>query len=470
MSISLLLKGMGVAAATAASAYKNAQKPPTQPTTTQPKQPAYNNESVYNNMYSDTKGDIGTALTNAMNTGASADTVKRMYQDRLSKANGTQYANDSIMNSAMSYINSNSNPYGAQAQADLDARFAALNGQITKANQLSVQQGMNRLNSQKGQINQGYDDAARQAYVASRQAQVALPQQLASQGINGGATETAQLGLATSYQNNLNSINTNRQNAMSDIGMAVTDLQNQGDLNTAEQTLQNNQAALNAYQNMMGNSANYNQWQSKFDYEKSRDVINDTNYASETAYSQKQDEYNRILDNLSMGIITPQDAITLGVPYADVQRIANRYNTMADLDIQGAQADLANQKSITANRLSGGSGSTSTKAPTTVQSTAMNYLNKGDREKAISVLSAVMDEAQIKSFLEQNGFRTDDIEWNIPQQLSESGSAFQPSQPLSPTPLLISYLSSKGLTSEQIAEQLNGNKPLNYLSERLLLK
>ena len=62
------------------------------------------------------------------------------------------------------------------------------------------------------------------------------------------------LGLDTSYQNNLSNINTQRQRSVDEINNAIVDLQNSGDLSTAEQILGNNQNALSAYQNMINNS------------------------------------------------------------------------------------------------------------------------------------------------------------------------------------------------------------------------
>lgn len=448
MAINLLLKGLGAAAGTAFNAYKKQAQPTTQPVQqAQPQQKATTNEHY-----------------NYVDSGIGMDAYKTIQQNKYNKAIDSGDTDMlTRLNADMKKVGYNLdttykspvqvNPY-EQQMAQMEERYAALNDQISNANQMAVQQGINRLNAQKGTINQGYDDAARQAYIMSRQSQQALPQQLASQGISGGATETAQLGLMTGYQNNLNSINTGRQGALTELGNSVVDLQNTGDLNTAEQTLQNNQAALSAYQNMINNSAGYGQWQSEFNYGKDRDSISDTNYANETAYAQKQDEYNNILDRLSMGLISPTDAVNLGVSPQDVQAFVSRINTSADLSLKNQQADLANQQSITANRVSGGSTrSASAKAPTNVESTALGYLNKGDREKAISALAAVMDEAQIKAFLEQKGFRTDDIEWNIPQE-TQSG-AFQPSQPAGPTSLLVSYLKGQGLTSQQIADRLN---------------
>ncbi len=462
MAIGNLILGGIAGAAKAFSAYKTAAEkknatpvPAVQNTVNTP---AYNNKSVYDNIYSSTKGDVGTSLTNAINTGASVDTVKKIYQDRLSKATGTQYENDSIMKNALNYINSQAvlpvveNPYEARMK-QLESKYANLNGQIANANNAAVEQGVDRLNSQKSTINQGFDDSARQAYITSMQSKNALPQQLAVQGVNGGASETAMLGLNTNYENNLNSINTNRQNSLLGIDNAVLDLKNSGELSTAEQTLQNNQAALTAYQNMLNNSASYNQWQTNFNadrsdteynqnYQENRDTINDSNYNNETATVAKQTEYNNILNRLEMGLISANDAVALGIPAAEVQSFVDRIKATQN-------ADLANTKSLINNR---NESSTTSETETSPLTTADKYLAQGNREKAISALTAIYSNTQIKQYLESKGYRTDDIDWG-PKAATETSSRYE--NPVTSIGNIVNFYKNKGYTSEQIASILN---------------
>jgi hypothetical protein len=84
------------------------------------------------------------------------------------------------------------NPY-EEAYRESQKRLEEMEAQIREQNRLAVEQGTNRLNAQKSNINQAADENARQAYVQYMQSQKALPQQLASQGVSGGATETANL-------------------------------------------------------------------------------------------------------------------------------------------------------------------------------------------------------------------------------------------------------------------------------------
>ena len=114
------------------------------------------------------------------------------------------------------------NPYQDQVDYYKNA-YKELENQIREQNRLAVEQGTNRLNAQKSNINQAADENARQAYVQYMQSQKALPQQLASQGVSGGAPETANLGLQTAYQNNVNTINQNKANRLQEIDNAIVE-------------------------------------------------------------------------------------------------------------------------------------------------------------------------------------------------------------------------------------------------------
>lgn len=148
------------------------------------------------------------------------------------------------------------NPY-KEAMAEMQDRYDKLAEQQQATNAAAIKQGTQRLESQKYGINHAYDDSARQAYIANMQSKKNLPQQLAYSGATGGATETANLGLQTNYENNINNINMNRANALNDIDNAIIELQNNGNLQAAQQALDNSQQALAAYQNLLSGKINY---------------------------------------------------------------------------------------------------------------------------------------------------------------------------------------------------------------------
>lgn len=463
----VLLSGLSSVASKAYDAYKNKSKATTQTANTA--QTAVKTVTPTTKAVSNTPTVTDHQSYINQNYSGGIDAYKKLQQERY---NGAYASNDQGL---ISRLNQDSqtrgyslstpqtqqvavNPYEDAAMAELQNKYNNLNSQYENANKVAVAQGVNRLNSQKATINQGFDDNARQAYIASMQSKNALPQQLASQGINGGATESAMLGLSTNYQNNLNSINTNRQNSLLDIDNAVLDLKNSGDLSTAEQVLANNQAALSAYQSMLNNSASYNQWLSEYNanrsdtkynqnYQEGRDQVADTNYNNELASANKQTEYNNILNRLGMGLISSSDAVSLGVPAADVQAYVNR--------IKAAQnAELANTVAST-NKINTNSTS---KAQNTAQSntnplltTVDKYLAQGNREKAITALASIYTNEQIKQYLENKGYRIDDIDWGTED--TETSNLYE--NPLLSMGNIVSYYKNKGYTNEQIAKLLN---------------
>ena len=253
------------------------------------------------------------------------------------------------------------NPY-EEAYRESQRRYEELEAQIREQNRLAVEQGTNRLNAQKSNINQAADENARQAYVQYMQSQKALPQQLASQGVSGGATETANLGLQTAYQNNVNTINQNKANRLQEIDNAIVELQNTGDLAMVEQVLANNQAALNSYMNTFDKGVGYNQWANQFnanradvnrEYEAQQlqaywDAINEQ---EKLLSSEAKEEKDRVWNAYLKGNMDLNYAASL-LGY-DPQYM---YDTKAALE-QKTKLDNANTQSLINDRNSGGSGS-----------------------------------------------------------------------------------------------------------------
>ena len=257
------------------------------------------------------------------------------------------------------------NPY-EELESQIRAYKEQQEAQIREQHRLAVEQGTNRLNAQKSIINQAADENARQAYIQYMQSQKALPQQLASQGVSGGATETANLGLQTAYQNNVNAINQNKANRLQEIDNAIVDLQNTGDLSTVEQVLANNQMALDAYMNTFDKGVGYNQWANQFNANR-QDTLADQAYRDQVyadqmtqqqlenewyernySDSKKQEETNRVINLLENGLVDVNYASTLlGIPTSQINGFVNYINKARNLD-------LSNQQSLINDRNSGG--------------------------------------------------------------------------------------------------------------------
>lgn len=118
-----------------------------------------------------------------------------------------------------------------------------------------------QLELQKGENNSYYDDIAAQAYVAKRQAEAAMPQRLAAYGISGGGSESAQLGLDTSYQNNINANELARQNMLQQLDYQNILAQSQANSDKANIYAQAQKDAYNAYLQQQQWEQQQKQWQ-----------------------------------------------------------------------------------------------------------------------------------------------------------------------------------------------------------------
>jgi hypothetical protein len=253
------------------------------------------------------------------------------------------------------------NPY-EDAYRESQRRYEELEAQIREQNRLAVEQGTNRLNAQKSNINQAADENARQAYIQYMQSQKALPQQLASQGVSGGATETANLGLQTAYQNNVNAINQNKANRLQEIDNAIVDLQNTGDLSTVEQVLANNQAALDAYMSNFDKGVSYNQWANQFnanrvdanrnyDAQQLQAYLDQINEQDKLLSEEKKEEKNNILKLYTSGYMSRDDAAArLGYDPEILYDTMGYLSKENELALKDKQTDISNTQSLINNR------------------------------------------------------------------------------------------------------------------------
>ena len=118
-----------------------------------------------------------------------------------------------------------------------------------------------KLAMQRGENNSYYDDIASQAYIAKRQAEAAMPQRLAAYGISGGGSESAQLGLDTSYQNNINANELARQNMLQELDYQNILAQSQANSDKANIYAQAQKDAYNAYLQQQQMQQQQEQWQ-----------------------------------------------------------------------------------------------------------------------------------------------------------------------------------------------------------------
>lgn len=155
-----------------------------------------------------------------------------------------------------------------------------------------------QLELQKGENNSYYDDIAAQAYVAKRQAEAAMPQRLAAYGISGGGSESAQLGLDTSYQNNINANELARQNMLQELDYQNILAQSQANSDKANIYAQAQKDAYNAYLQQQQMQQQQEQWQWQKDTWLKEFEQNNERWDKEFNYNvgrdEAQDRFNMI--------------------------------------------------------------------------------------------------------------------------------------------------------------------------------
>lgn len=237
-----------------------------------------------------------------------------------------------------------------KAQADLVGEWGDwfMNGADMQASaiddQLAALQA--QLDMQKTQNNNYYDDIAAQAYVAKRQAESALPQRLAAYGISGGGSESAQLGLDTSYQNNINANELARQSMLQQLDYQNILAQSQANSDKANIYAQAQKDAFNAFLQQQQweqqqDQINWNKhtWQEEFNAQK--DLLTAQNKA-QMSEEQFRNWEARVKFAIQIGDTDMLDSLGFNVSYLDKMQ---RY------ELQQAEADAMKASS----RSSGGS-------------------------------------------------------------------------------------------------------------------
>ena len=170
-----------------------------------------------------------------------------------------------------------------QSQSDLLERQYAAALEAAKGN----------LGSQKEQVNQQYDDLARQLYIQRIMNERDLPQQMAAMGYTGGITESSALGLQTSYADALRQGETQRINTIANLEQAIRQAELEGNRELAAQLSSLAQNTMGLYADALAqiqSQANINR---QFQYQQMQDALSQRNWNQQFVYNQEQDKLDR---------------------------------------------------------------------------------------------------------------------------------------------------------------------------------
>lgn len=112
--------------------------------------------------------------------------------------------------------------------------YAAALAAQQKAQQAAVDKAVSTLNGQKQETNRSYADMFKQLYAQKMNAKKNIGQQMAAQGVTGGASESTLLGLETDYSEALRQGQQGRISALGELDRAITSARLDGDIAKAQ--------------------------------------------------------------------------------------------------------------------------------------------------------------------------------------------------------------------------------------------
>ena len=248
--------GGGATSRPSSSGSSTGSRPTTSPTVTQP--------TLQDDYISNT--DFGKLILAGMGSGASADYIKGLLDQRVNKASGSenlnQYAYDDIYNQAMAYIANNSAQPGMSNIGNYNS-FVSSGGydQVTAAQKAAMEEYLKMMEAQyalqKQNVGQSAAEMARQAYLSYMQSKRNLPQQLAASGYSGGMADSHKIALDAALQGNQNDIALNKYNTLNEIDTAIAGAKSQSQIELAQQQAALAQLALQNWNDYRNNQDSY---------------------------------------------------------------------------------------------------------------------------------------------------------------------------------------------------------------------
>ena len=292
------------------------------------------------------------------------------------------------LNANSSSENSKVNPYADYKIDNIMNQYGVSDDLVKSMYEKQIDNAKTMAKYQEQKVDKQYDASAREGYVNYMTNKKNLPQQLASQGLTGGMTESSNLQLDTAYQQSLNELNVARNNAKQEIDAALAEAINTGNIDMISALINNKNNALNTYLSLYNNQVGYNQWSQEFNENKNNNAFNRDmaekqfnedviNNAFNREMTTQEWEYTKIMTNLQQGIApkTEEEAAKIGMTLNESKAQAAYYKKLNDLQLASG------------SKSSGSSSSAKKKTNQTydqVYSDAYNILNNvnyGDGEK-----------------------------------------------------------------------------------------
>lgn len=249
------------------------------------------------------------------------------------------------------------NQYGKNAELEeMTAQLKELYGQNgayaqalaqqQAASQAGVQKAVGSLEAQKKSTDQSYANMFKQLYLDKMKAKKNIGQQMAAQGLTGGAAESTLLGLNTGYEDALRQGEQGRITAQDELDKAITDARLSGDITNAQLAADNAKERANSYASVLQNLINrYDTLDARQTAADREDASNAKAYAYQTAMQILQGGNMASDDLLNSAGISKTDA-------AAIVAVANRKAVSAPVEksYTSAQAEVALRAALNGDR------------------------------------------------------------------------------------------------------------------------
>lgn len=141
-----------------------------------------------------------------------------------------------------------------------------------RAYRKQIEAAIDAINAQRDPLRQQYEQGAQQAYIEAERAKKQLPEALAAQGINGGATESANLAIETNRGNSLNDLTNTYNNALAGLEQTIAQARSSGDIQLAQNAAQYQQMLANAILSAQQQQQQYAQQMAMMNYQNQLDL------------------------------------------------------------------------------------------------------------------------------------------------------------------------------------------------------
>lgn len=161
---------------------------------------------------------------------------------------------------------------GGDYMRDYRNALESAESESARAYRRQIEAAVDAINSQRDPLRQQYEQGAQQAYIEAERAKKQLPEALAAQGINGGATESANLAIETSHGNSLNDLTNTYNRALSGLEQSISQARATGDIQLAQNAAQYQQMLANAIMSAQQQQQQYAQQMAMMNYQNQLDM------------------------------------------------------------------------------------------------------------------------------------------------------------------------------------------------------